>query len=38
MTVYFAVRIFTRNVFGKRGWFDQVRLGLIEFTTLETRQ
>lgn len=32
VTVYFAVHeAFTRNVLGRRGWLDQVRLGLIEY-------
>ena len=30
-TVYFAAHeAFTRNVLGRRGWLDQVRLGLVE--------
>lgn len=30
--VYFAAQeAFTRNVLGRRGWLDQVRLGLIEY-------
>jgi len=37
-TVCFAVRIFHAHVFGTRGWLDQVRLGLVKFTSLETRQ
>jgi len=32
VTVYFAAHeSFTRNVLGRRGWLDQVRLGLIEY-------
>jgi len=32
VTVYFAAReSFTRNVLGRRGWLDQVRLGLVEY-------
>ena len=32
VTVYFAAHEnFTRNVLGRRGWLDQVRLGLIEY-------
>jgi len=32
VTVYFAAHAgFTRNVLGRRGWLDQVRLGLIEY-------
>jgi predicted aspartyl protease len=32
VTVYFAAHeTFTRNVLGKRGWLDQVRLGLVEY-------
>jgi hypothetical protein len=32
VTVYFAVHEgFTRNVLGRRGWLDQVRLGLVEY-------
>ncbi|HSE34230.1 MAG TPA: aspartyl protease family protein [Pyrinomonadaceae bacterium] len=32
VTVYFAAHeSFTRNVLGRRGWLDQVRLGLVEY-------
>ena len=32
VTVYFAAEeSFTRNVLGRRGWLDQVRLGLVEY-------
>jgi Aspartyl protease len=32
VTVYFAANeSFTRNVLGRRGWLDQVRLGLVEY-------
>ena len=32
VTVYFAAHEgFTRNVLGRRGWLDQVRLGLVEY-------
>ena len=32
VTVYFAAHeSFTRNVLGRRGWLDHVRLGLIEY-------
>ncbi len=32
VTVYFAAHEnFTRNVLGRRGWLDQVRLGIIEY-------
>lgn len=32
VTVYFAAHeAFTRNVLGRRGWLDQVRLGLVEY-------
>jgi hypothetical protein len=32
VTVYFATyESFTRNVLGRRGWLDQVRLGLVEY-------
>ena len=32
VTVYFAANEnFKRNVLGRRGWLDQVRLGLIEY-------
>ena len=32
VTVYFAAHeTFTRNVLGRRGWLDQVRLGLVEY-------
>ena len=32
VTVYFAAeQSFTRNVLGRRGWLDQVRLGLVEY-------
>ena len=32
VTVYFAAReSFTRNVLGRRGWLDQVQLGLVEY-------
>ncbi len=32
VTVYFAAHeSFTRNVLGRRGWLDQLRLGLIEY-------
>ena len=32
VTVYFAAfEAFTRNVLGRRGWLDQVQLGLIEY-------
>jgi hypothetical protein len=31
VTVYFAAHeSFTRNVLGRRGWLDQVRLGIVE--------
>ena len=32
VTVYFAaIEAFSRNVLGRRGWLDQVQLGLIEY-------
>ena len=32
VTVYFAAHeSFTRNVLDRRGWLDQVRLGLVEY-------
>ena len=32
VTVYFAAHeSFTRNVLGRRGWLDQVRLGLVDY-------
>jgi len=32
VTVYFAAdESFTRNVLGRRGWLDQVRLGIVEY-------
>jgi len=32
VTVYFAANeAFARNVLGRRGWLDQVRLGLVEY-------
>ena len=32
VTVYFAAHeSFTRNVLGRRGWLDQVRLGIVEY-------
>lgn len=32
VTVYFAGHVgFARNVLGRRGWLDQVRLGLVEY-------
>jgi hypothetical protein len=32
VTVYFAAHeAFTRNVLGRRGWLDQVRLGVVEY-------
>jgi hypothetical protein len=32
ITVYFAAfESFTRNVLGRRGWLDQVQLGLVEY-------
>jgi hypothetical protein len=32
VTVYFAAfESFTRNVLGRRGWLDQVQLGLVEY-------
>jgi hypothetical protein len=32
VTVYFAAHAsFTRNVLGRRGWLDQVRLGIVEY-------
>ena len=32
VTVYFAAHeSFTRNVLGRRGWLDQLRLGLVEY-------
>lgn len=32
VTVYFAAHeFFTRNVLGRRGWLDQVRLGIVEY-------
>ena len=32
VTVYFAaLQSFTRNVLGRRGWLDQVRLGLVDY-------
>ena len=32
VTVYFAAHeSFTRNVLGRRGWLDQVRVGLVEY-------
>ena len=31
VTVYFAHESFRRNVLGRRGWIDHVRLGLIEY-------
>ena len=32
VTVYFAAQqSFTRNVLGRRGWLDQVRLGIVEY-------
>lgn len=32
VTVYFAAHeAFNRNVLGRRGWLDQVRLGLVEY-------
>ena len=32
VTVYFAAHeAFTRNVLGRRGWLDQVRIGLVEY-------
>ena len=32
VTVYFAAHeSFSRNVLGRRGWLDQVRLGLVEY-------
>jgi len=32
VTVFFAAHeAFTRNVLGRRGWLDQVRLGLVEY-------
>jgi hypothetical protein len=32
VTVYFAANeSFTRNVLGRRGWLDQVRLGVVEY-------
>ncbi len=32
VTVYFAAHeSFTRNVLGRRGWLDQVRLGVVEY-------
>jgi hypothetical protein len=32
VTVYFAAHeAFSRNVLGRRGWLDQVRLGLVEY-------
>src|SRR5882724_8632501 len=32
VTVYFAAHeAFSRNVLGRRGWLDQVRLGVIEY-------
>jgi len=32
VTVYFAAHeAFTRNVLGRRGWLDRVRLGLVEY-------
>jgi aspartyl protease len=32
VAVYFAAHeAFTRNVLGRRGWLDQVRLGLVEY-------
>ena len=32
VTVYFAVdESFTRNVLGRRGWLDQVRLGIVDY-------
>ena len=32
VTVYFAVNeSFTRNVLGRRGWLDQLRLGIVEY-------
>jgi hypothetical protein len=32
VTIYFAANeSFTRNVLGRRGWLDQVRLGILEY-------
>ncbi len=32
VTVYFAAHeAFTRNVLGRRGWLDQLRLGIVEY-------
>jgi hypothetical protein len=32
VTVYFAAHeSFTRNVLGRSGWLDQVRLGIVEY-------
>lgn len=35
VTVYFAAfEAFTRNVLGRRGWLDQIQLGLVEYESI----